>query len=453
MSKFIQIHTLTSYAGVLLNRDDEGSAKRMPLGGFSRLRISSQCLKRHWRDACGEWALNNIEGLADSVRSRKLIAESIMPAITPEDVSAHMIYAVRNAFNKAIYGTKTDDSEPRQVLLFGMPEIEYFKNIGRELFSVMMNDEDFIKQLSQVCDAEKAALDEEKKTEKTKDNPTLFNDDESSAVEKPEKSGAKRAAFDKKLKAYVDLAESKLNELAGGAKSGGKVKSTILSAMVDTMKSNAGLVSVLFGRMMTGDVRANMDSSVQVAHAFTVHAEEAETDYFTVIDDLEENSGSGGIFDTELTSGLYYSYVVIDVDGLIYNLGGDQNPNSRTIASEIIEHFIHLVATVSPGAKKGSTAPFGYADFMLIEKGDRQPRSLSSAFVTPVNMKAGDVSQTAAERLISKLENFDKAYGCKEERMVVSAIGLDEKLPSAKAKSGTLEVAARWASQPTSHVS
>ena len=49
LPRFIQIHTLHTYPAALLNRDDAGLAKRLPLGGTVRTRISSQCLKRHWR--------------------------------------------------------------------------------------------------------------------------------------------------------------------------------------------------------------------------------------------------------------------------------------------------------------------------------------------------------------------------------------------------------------------
>ena len=47
--RFIQIHTLVSYPAALLNRDDSGLAKRLPYGDAIRTRVSSQCLKRHWR--------------------------------------------------------------------------------------------------------------------------------------------------------------------------------------------------------------------------------------------------------------------------------------------------------------------------------------------------------------------------------------------------------------------
>ena len=51
LPRFIQIHTLHTYPAALLNRDDAGLAKRLPYGGAVRTRISSQCLKRHWRVA------------------------------------------------------------------------------------------------------------------------------------------------------------------------------------------------------------------------------------------------------------------------------------------------------------------------------------------------------------------------------------------------------------------
>ena len=73
-----------------------------------------------------------------------------------------------------------------------------------------------------------------------------------------------------------------------------------------------GLVAALFGRMVTSDVEANIDAAVHVAHAFTVHAEESESDYFTVVDDLqrlEDDAGVDHIGEAELTSGLFYGYV------------------------------------------------------------------------------------------------------------------------------------------------
>lgn len=49
MSKFVQLHFITSYPPSNLNRDDMGNPKTAFLGGAERLRVSSQSLKRAWR--------------------------------------------------------------------------------------------------------------------------------------------------------------------------------------------------------------------------------------------------------------------------------------------------------------------------------------------------------------------------------------------------------------------
>lgn len=49
MTRFFQLHLLTSYPPANLNRDDTGQPKTAILGGVQRLRVSSQSLKRAWR--------------------------------------------------------------------------------------------------------------------------------------------------------------------------------------------------------------------------------------------------------------------------------------------------------------------------------------------------------------------------------------------------------------------
>lgn len=49
MDRFLQLHMLTSYPPSNLNRDDLGRPKTAVMGGATRLRVSSQSLKRAWR--------------------------------------------------------------------------------------------------------------------------------------------------------------------------------------------------------------------------------------------------------------------------------------------------------------------------------------------------------------------------------------------------------------------
>ena len=51
MSRFLQLHLLTFVPPANLNRDDTGRPKSAMVGGTARLRISSQALKRAWRES------------------------------------------------------------------------------------------------------------------------------------------------------------------------------------------------------------------------------------------------------------------------------------------------------------------------------------------------------------------------------------------------------------------
>lgn len=367
--RFLQFHFLSSYPGALLNRDDSGLAKRLPFGRAVRTRVSSQCLKRHWRmtdDVRGLHTLAKSEGV-EALRSKNAIEAEITGPLRGEH-DEKTIDAIEAVFLSKIYGSKAkpkkkgDDSlsdDSRQALLLGRPELDFLalaaQGVARE----------------SGCDAKAA-------------------------------KAAAEALFKKDGKANFDQIKAQ-NALA------------------------PGLESALFGRMVTSDVKANTDASIHVAHAFTVHEEQPELDYFTVVDDLSsgEDAGAAGIFDTELTSGLYYGYVVVDVPLLVSNLSGCargawQGDVDRRLAAKVVENLVHLIATVSPGAKKGSTAPYVWADLVLLEAGDRQPRTLANAFRDPVetNCGQGGLLEKTVSALGKELSELDGMYGAGEVRLV-----------------------------------
>lgn len=354
--RFLQIHTLHSYPAALLNRDDSGLAKRMPFGDAVRTRISSQCLKRHWRSAQDTFALSAIA--PDAVRSRNVVERRVMePLQEGGSVSPDVLHAVRDAFNIGVYGSGGTSESGRQPLLLGLPEVEYLQ--------------------------EKAA-----------------------AICSEHAGDAKAAA-----EAATTLFSTRRGE-------GGN-----FAAFRDGASLPGGLVGALFGRMVTSDPGSNIEAAIHVAHAFTVHREESESDYFSVVDDLQrkdEDAGAAHIGDMELTAGLFYGYVVVDVPGLLSNLEGcphDEWLNAdKTLAAQVVHNLIHLIATVSPGAKLGSTAPYAYADFMLVEAGSRQPRSLANAFRKPSKAQ----TDSAVGNLSAYLDNLDNCYGSKESRRVMS---------------------------------
>lgn len=374
--RFLQIHTLHSYPAALLNRDDSGLAKRMPYGGSVRTRISSQCLKRHWRVAEDEFALHNIPNAEEAVRSRDIVSRRVMePLRNASNASEEVFNAIEEAFQKGVYGDKGTKRSDRQPLLLGLPEVEFLRG---EAHSIC------VEHANNAKDAGDAAA-------------ALFNG-----------------------------------------------QSSNFRAFRETASLPGGLEGALFGRMVTSDPAANIDAAIHVAHAFTVHPEESESDYFSVVDDLqgdEDDPGAAHIGDMELTAGLFYGYVVVDLPGLVSNLEGcdaqEWDNADKSLAGKVIEHLVHLIATVSPGAKLGSTAPYSYAELMLIEAGSRQPRSLANAFRCPSPAQTAD----AAAALAGYLTQLDNAYGVREARRVMSVVDCD--IP--KADCLCLDDLASWA--------
>lgn len=385
---FLQLHTLTSYPAALLNRDDVGFAKRLPFGGASRLRISSQCLKRHWRTFEGGDAIAAIELGGElvpmAVRSRRSFEEHVFKPLAEAGVAAPLAEAITERLMAAVLGesakAKKEKADPKrgkkkgdgdaeaprepiqtgQVTVLGKPELDYLASLG-------------------------LAIAAECKTE---------------------------ADVEKAAKAL--LTKERLENLK-------------------TLRRGAGLDAALFGRMVTSDHLARTDAAIHVAHAFTVHAEESESDYFSAIDDLEvrdDSLGSGHIGNAELTSGLYYGYVVVDVPLLVSNLeGGDRKEwksKDRALAAEVVRRLVHLVSKVSPGAKLGSTAPYAYSHLVVAEWGTSQPRTLANAFDRPV-VAHGDLLHATYDQLGEYVAEIDAMYGRSTERRL-SAVRANEGL-------------------------
>lgn len=388
ITNFLQIHSLTSYPGALLNRDDAGFSKRLPFGGATRTRVSSQCLKRHWRTFTGEHGLSEL-GVQPSVRSRLTFERHVVRPLVEEGLSEPLVRAVTEAMMAELLGLsakararKERDGEGAletgQLTVMGHPELEYIRQ-----------------QVREVC------------------------------REAPE---PKRAAV--AVKAHLGP-EGRKNLRA--------------------LRHGAGLCAALFGRMVTSDVLARVDAAIHVAHAFTVHAELSETDYFSAIDDLRQTEegelGCGHINSTELTSGLYYGYVVIDVPLLISNLEGCDRARvegaDRTMAAEVVERMVHLVATVTPGAKLGSTAPYASAHLVMVEAGAAQPRTLANAFLNPVGHQ-GDLIVNTYQVLRAHLEELDQMYGVRTGRRF-AALGPAEILRDVLGERRSLAEVAAWA--------
>ena len=333
MSRFIQLHLLTAYPPANLNRDDQGSPKTAKMGGYDRLRVSSQCLKRTWRTAdLFQSVMKDNLGTRTKLLGIGVYHQLIEAGVKEKDAKdwAKQIANVFGALKKA------DTKDPLAEL-----EIE-------QLVHVSPSEQQAIKQLTEKLIAELRA---------------------------PE---------------VTELKLLRLHEQA-----------------VDI---------ALFGRMLASSPAFNIEAACQVAHAISVHPVVIEDDYFTAVDDLndgQEDMGAAHIGETRFAAGLFYSYICINRELLIENLGGDE-----ALANKAIRALTEAAVKVAPEGKQNSFASRAYASYVLAEKGNQQPRSLSVAYLKPINNRENeDFVTDSIKALVTQKDNFDQVYGdCADNR-------------------------------------
>ncbi|MBL4826993.1 MAG: type I-E CRISPR-associated protein Cas7/Cse4/CasC [Spongiibacteraceae bacterium] len=343
MSRFIQLHLLTSFPPSNLNRDDLGRPKTAKMGGVDRLRVSSQSLKRTWRtsDLFKDALAGHI-----GTRTKKLGVE---------------------CYDKLV---KNNVSEKNA--------LEWAKDIAMQ-FGALKKDKDEplneleIEQLVHISPAEQAAID------------TL------------------------------------VAELAVQQRAPEKEELTLLR------KDDQAVDVAMFGRMLASKPAFNVEAACQVAHAISVHPVVIEDDYFTAVDDLNDNSldaGAAHIGETGFAAGLFYSYICINKELLIDNLGGDQ-----ALAKKALLALTETAIKVAPKGKQNSFGSRAYASYVMAEVGDQQPRSLSVAFLKPIDQRSSDdFAADAIAALEKQQQNFDFVYGdCADSRCVLNAVSGKQK--------------------------
>ncbi len=335
MSTFIQLHLLTSYPPSNLNRDDLGRPKTAVMGGKTRLRVSSQSLKRAWRTS----------DLFESA------------------LAGHI-------------GTRT-------------------KAMGVEVFNALREKD----------------VAENKAMEWAKQIAEVFG--------KSKKANAAKPTEELEIEQLAHFSPEEKNAIFALA---GKLASSNTAPSDDDLKllqkRHTAVDIAMFGRMLASAPAYNTEAAVQVAHAITVHDVAVEDDYFTAVDDLNngaEDMGAAHIGETEFAAGVFYLYLCINRDLLEENLCGDKVLAAKTLAA-----LVEAAAKVAPNGKQNSFASRAYASYLLAEKGEQQPRSLSVAFLKPV--RGQDVMQQAIAEIENKRATMETVYGpCAESLKVMNA--------------------------------
>lgn len=340
------IHRIFSLPVSLPVRGADGLAKRAVYGGVERQRLSSQSVKAHLRAATGlNSPMSDLAkelGTEMSVRSALIgprrIAKELKDRQIKDDDADELAEAVMRLFQTGKAPTKAAGKKSQK----GNAEDEADddeaeEKAGRQILTL---GEKEISALTSVAAALHAA----------KVPPSQMRE----LVEKP----TKRKNQPKPIQDAL--------------------------AALDAMRSHAGLDGALFGRMATGIALSRVDSAVHVGHALTTHAIQSSVDFFSAQDQLLERevgeTGGAHIGSRELTAGVFYLPVVIDVEQIRRNFAGWTN----TEIAKVVGWLVKTVATVTPAAMLGSTAPFPDPGEVVVEVTNGQPVNAMGAFEKPV---------------------------------------------------------------------
>jgi CRISPR system Cascade subunit CasC len=258
----VETHIIQNFAPSCLNRDDTNMPKDCEFGGFTRARISSQCLKR-------------------SIRTSNVFSENVQTAIgmrsrlIPTEVVDRLVKAGRS------------EEKSKEIVSSFIPEV--LGKINKESMksdALVYVSEDEVAQIVDIIQAN---------WEKLANAPTVVGD----------VGGARKG---KKKEAKSEL-QSLCADLVKECKLG-KISPDI----------------ALFGRMMAERPGLNVEGAVQVAHAISTNKVNSEIDFYTAVDDLssDDEMGAGMMGTIAFNSACFYRYSTVDLDLLIGNLGGDR---------------------------------------------------------------------------------------------------------------------------------
>jgi CRISPR system Cascade subunit CasC len=381
MAKTLSLTTLVSYCNTSLNRDEIGLSKTADFHGVTRGRISSQCMKYHWR-----WSesMLNID---------------------------QRIQAIDPYFNLE----KVDNVRSRKIFSVMASEI---KQTGE--FSDTTRVDSFVAKAMLKIQG-KNSTDDEAQADETNDNVSVEN------IE-TEQTPAKKAKAKKAVKINLDtpqLISMSDAEIA-------YVKDNVLEAL---RKNNLDLLSALnlqtvtkrlcpstslFGKFSTFKELKTVDGSLSVAHRVSIHRHNSQQDFFTATDDLDRNSGvdstgTAHLGYSEMSSNTYAGFDVVDLEQFCMNLfcksyaSTIQDSTSKQILIEVLSTLISTICTTSPGGKKTGTAPFQNASFALVELSNH-PQNKISCFDDEITL-GSNLLPRAYARLIDRISESDDVFG------------------------------------------
>ncbi|MEW6093464.1 MAG: type I-E CRISPR-associated protein Cas7/Cse4/CasC [Chloroflexota bacterium] len=216
----------------------------------------------------------------------------------------------------------------------------------------------------------------------------------------------------------------------------------IVSEWVKAFKNRTSAPDIaLFGRMLAEKPDLNLDAACQVAHAISTHRVSMDLDYYTAVDDLQQDdeTGAGMIGVTAFDSATYYRYARIGWDQLVKNLKDD-----KALAKKTVEGFLRAAITAVPTGKQNTFAAQNPPDFLLgVARKDGVAWSLANAFETPVKAdRDGGYLKPSIRALDAYWVRLTKIYG--GEGVTPAVLCLPEDAPLESLKEALKDNREKW---------
>lgn len=222
-------------------------------------------------------------------------------------------------------------------------------------------------------------------------------------------SEIERLASYAKEKNFIFPVEVKKNKKDDeGSDAVGKLSKPEMSKLKACLNSNNkaadGLDIALFGRMVAQEPSVNIQAAAAFSHAITTHKVANEVEFFTALDDLQQDPGAAHMGSLEYNSGTYYRYISLDLGQLWENLGGCEEDIKKAI-----DVFVKALYIAVPSARQNTQSGSCLWDYarILVRRGQRMQLSFDS----PVRSCGKGWLAPSIEALNKALDRNEKLSG------------------------------------------
>ena len=151
----------------------------------------------------------------------------------------------------------------------------------------------------------------------------------------------------------------------------------------------------LFGRMVAKAADMNVEAAASFSHAISTHRVSNEVEFFTALDDRQDEPGAAHMGSLEFNSATYYRYISVDLGQLAQTMG-------EYDLRKAVEAFTKALFVAVPNARQttqSGASPWEFAR-VLVRKGQR----LQVPFETPIKAREGGYLQPSVDALKAYLD-------------------------------------------------